>query len=188
MCKTPSTVIRGQRIPTNILFCLFSVQRSNFHRCKYRLQPRIFIQNGSRLQQRSLRDTLRTQMFYLPRGFYQKHINMSCKIQWNKYNKIPPVKTSKVKPMKILFFGEKFERKKNQLLADRTCMRNHYVFFFLFFFFLCDKSLEFLHTLVITCVNHQMSQLMRLWYVSHRRPAKAQASLRGCQSLRCSHT
>ena len=27
---------------------------------------------------------------------------------------------------------------------------------------------------------HQMSQLMRLWYLSHRRPAKAQASLRNC--------
>ena len=26
----------------------------------------------------------------------------------------------------------------------------------------------------------QMSQLMRLWYLSHRRPAKAQASLRIC--------
>ena len=25
---------------------------------------------------------------------------------------------------------------------------------------------------------HDMSQLMRLWYLSHRRPAKAQASLR----------
>ena len=29
-----------------------------------------------------------------------------------------------------------------------------------------------------------MSQLMRLWYLSHRRPAKAQASL----CIRCSHT
>ena len=27
-------------------------------------------------------------------------------------------------------------------------------------------------------INKQMSQLMRLWYLSHRRPAKAQASLR----------
>ena len=26
--------------------------------------------------------------------------------------------------------------------------------------------------------THDMSQLMRLWYLSHRRPAKAQASLR----------
>ena len=26
--------------------------------------------------------------------------------------------------------------------------------------------------------RHKMSQLMRLWYLSHRRPAKAQASLR----------
>ena len=25
---------------------------------------------------------------------------------------------------------------------------------------------------------HNLSQLMRLWYLSHRRPAKAQASLR----------
>ena len=47
-----------------------------------------------------------------------------------------------------------------------------------------------------------MNQLMRLWYLSHRWPAKAQASLRICtvlperacasaqsrQSLRCSHT
>ena len=27
-------------------------------------------------------------------------------------------------------------------------------------------------------MDHEMSQLMRLWYLSHRRPAKAQASLR----------
>ena len=40
-----------------------------------------------------------------------------------------------------------------------------------------------------------MSQLMRLWYLSHRRPAKAKASLRiravsvqSRQSLRCLHT
>ena len=31
-----------------------------------------------------------------------------------------------------------------------------------------------------------LSQLMRLWYLSHRRPAKVEASLRGCQSLCCS--
>ena len=37
----------------------------------------------------------------------------------------------------------------------------------------------------------QMSQLMRLWYLSHRRPAKAQRSCafaQSRQSLRCSHT
>ena len=28
--------------------------------------------------------------------------------------------------------------------------------------------------------NHDLSQLMRLWYLSHRRPAKAHASLRIC--------
>ena len=28
------------------------------------------------------------------------------------------------------------------------------------------------------CITLHMSQLMRLWYLSHRRPAKAQASLR----------
>ena len=37
-----------------------------------------------------------------------------------------------------------------------------------------------------------MGQLMRLWYLSHKRPAKAQTSLRipaqSRQSLRCSHT
>ena len=36
-----------------------------------------------------------------------------------------------------------------------------------------------------------LSQRMRFWYLSHRRPAKAQVSLRiraVCQSLRCSHT
>ena len=35
-----------------------------------------------------------------------------------------------------------------------------------------------------------LSQLMRLWYLSHRRPAKAQGSLRihtSHQSVRCSH-
>ena len=35
----------------------------------------------------------------------------------------------------------------------------------------------------------QMSQLMRLWYLSHRRPAKVQASLRiSPEPFRCSHT
>ena len=32
---------------------------------------------------------------------------------------------------------------------------------------------------IYVCICYQeMSQLMRLWYLSHRRPAKAQASLR----------
>ena len=31
---------------------------------------------------------------------------------------------------------------------------------------------------VVRAATHWMSQLMRLWYLSHRRPAKAQASLR----------
>ena len=38
---------------------------------------------------------------------------------------------------------------------------------------------------------HQMSQLLRLWYLSHRRPAKAQVRLRICTDLpepSCSHT
>ena len=35
-----------------------------------------------------------------------------------------------------------------------------------------------------TMFREQMSQLMRLWYLSHRRPAKAQASLRISQSFR----
>ena len=36
--------------------------------------------------------------------------------------------------------------------------------------------------------RNYMSQLMRLWYLSHRRTAKAQADAQSRQSLHCSHT
>ena len=67
------------------------------------------------------------------------------------------------------------------------------------FSYLCDQLCT--SSTVITSLGKERagylafsftSQLMRLWYLSHRRPAKAQASLRGSaqshQSLRCSHT
>ena len=36
------------------------------------------------------------------------------------------------------------------------------------------------HFVGFVCCSSQLSQLMRLWYLSHRRPAKAQASLHIC--------
>ena len=36
--------------------------------------------------------------------------------------------------------------------------------------------------------NYDLCQLMRLWYLSYRRPANAQASAQSRQSLHCSHT
>ena len=45
-----------------------------------------------------------------------------------------------------------------------------------------DLCLRWAHTILLVLssshVNHKLSQLMRLWYLSHRQPAKAQASLR----------
>ena len=53
-----------------------------------------------------------------------------------------------------------------------------------FFFYFLQILLENDTPVLLRIFGMYLSQLMRLWYLSHRRPAKAKVS----QSIRCSHT
>ena len=62
--------------------------------------------------------------------------------------------------------------------AGCLCDKYHNLMSWLKWFIICFNSEPVSE--VLSNTKLKMSQLMRLWYLSHRRPAKAQASLRSC--------
>ena len=100
-----------------------------------------------------------------------------------RYHPLVPYMNHKVMVMDLEFLCESFTlkcfRKEKRNSGALSCPAKSLIYIVI------GKALNARHSVFLNLKKHpnrDLSQLMRLWYLSHRRPAKS------LQSLRCSHT